>query len=72
MKDERDESSLLREFAERHSESAFTELVQRHLDLVYSVALRQLRGDSHLARDAAQAVFCELARSAQKGSVKGS
>jgi hypothetical protein len=29
---------LLREFADRHTESAFTALVERHIPLVYSVA----------------------------------
>lgn len=66
MKETRTDIELLRAFVESSSESAFTELVQRHIDLVYSVALRQLRGNSHLARDAAQAVFCELARNARK------
>ena len=66
MKEARTDIELLRAFVESSSESAFTELVQRHIDLVYSVALRQLRGNSHLARDATQAVFCELARNARK------
>src|SRR5687767_1922000 len=56
---------LLKAFVEERSEPAFTELVQCHVDLVYSAALRHLRGDAHLARDATQAVFCELARNAR-------
>ena len=66
MKEAPTDLDFLREFVEANSDTAFTELVRRHIDLVYSAALRQLRGDSHLARDATQAVFCELARSARK------
>jgi RNA polymerase sigma factor (sigma-70 family) len=66
MQDARTEIELLQEFVAENSEAAFAELVRRHIDLVYSVALRQLRGDAHLASDATQAVFCELARNARK------
>jgi RNA polymerase sigma factor (sigma-70 family) len=58
------DSELLRRYAESGSESAFTELVQRHLGLVYSAALRQVNGDAHLAQDVAQSVFTDLARKA--------
>lgn len=59
-----DDAQLLRLYAETRSESAFAELVQRHVDLVYSTALRQLNGDTHLAQDVAQNVFTALARKA--------
>jgi RNA polymerase sigma factor (sigma-70 family) len=56
-----EDHELLREYAERHSEGAFAELVGRHIDLVYSTALRVV-GETHLAKDVAQMVFIGLAR----------
>ena len=58
------DAQLLREYAESGSESAFTELVARHTDLVYSAALRQVPS-SDLACDIAQNVFTSLARGAR-------
>jgi RNA polymerase sigma factor (sigma-70 family) len=52
---------LLQAYAKDRSESAFAELVKRHLDWVYSVALRHV-GDPHLAQDVVQSVFVLLAR----------
>lgn len=59
-----DDATLLRHYAEGRSESDFAELVRRHLNFVYSAALRQVNGDTHLAQDVAQLVFTDLARKA--------
>src|ERR1700740_1161966 len=59
------DAELLRRYVEEKSEAAFAELVRRHLDLVYFVALRQVGGDAHRAKDVAQTVFTDLARKAR-------
>jgi RNA polymerase sigma factor (sigma-70 family) len=66
-----DDAQLLRRYAEAGSESAFSELVSQHIDLVYSAALRQVGGDAHLAQDVAQTVFADLARKARTVSCHG-
>src|SRR3954451_11578254 len=59
------DQQLLREYSASHSEAAFAELVRRHVDLVYSAALRMVR-DGAMAQDVAQAVFLALAAQARQ------
>jgi len=59
-----DDAELLRRFAESRCETSFSELVRRHLGLVYHTALRRVNGDAHRAEDIAQQVFLALAKAA--------
>jgi RNA polymerase sigma factor (sigma-70 family) len=61
-----EDAELLSRYAADHSEPAITELIQRHVDLVYSAALRLVSGDAHRAQDVTQQVFVELTRNARK------
>jgi len=60
---ELDDHQLLAEFARENSEAAFAALVQRHINLVYSAALRRV-GNPHAAEEITQAVFIILSRKA--------
>jgi RNA polymerase sigma factor (sigma-70 family) len=61
---ELDDIALLRDYAENGSEAAFAKLVERHVDRVYSVALRHT-GNPHQAEEITQAVFVILAKKAR-------
>ena len=56
---------LLQRYVRESAEDAFAELVMRHVDLVYSVALRKT-GNPHAAQEITQAVFIILARKADR------
>jgi RNA polymerase sigma factor (sigma-70 family) len=60
-----DDHQLLTLFTQTDSQAAFATLVQRHVNLVYSVALRKT-GQAHAAEEITQAVFIILARKADK------
>jgi RNA polymerase sigma factor (sigma-70 family) len=59
------DQELLRDYAERRSEAAFSELVRRHVDLVYSAA-RRMVCETHLAQDVTQNTFVALAQNARQ------
>src|SRR5207249_3644831 len=56
-----DDIELLRRYAKLKSEEAFAALVSRHINMVYSVALRNV-GNAHQAEEITQAVFIILAK----------
>lgn len=58
------DGELLKRYVTDRHEPAFTELVSRHLNLVYSAALRQMAGNAHLAQEVTQSVFVDLAHKA--------
>ncbi len=56
------DAELLSRYATHRDEAAFAELVSRHVDLVYSAALRRVNGRADLAEEITQTVFTDLAR----------
>src|SRR5262252_1607034 len=68
--DSRTDQELLREYAGDGSEPAFSELVRRYVDFVYSAALRIVT-NRHLAEEVSQKVFLVLAQSARHLANRG-
>jgi RNA polymerase sigma factor (sigma-70 family) len=60
------DAELLQRYVATRAEGALAELVRRHVDLVYSAALRQVGGDAHFAQDVVQLVFADLVRKADQ------
>src|SRR5262245_59570639 len=61
--DTQSDQQLLRDYAQQGSQPAFEEVVRRHIDLVYSVALRIVR-HAEGAEDVTQCAFTVLAQKA--------
>lgn len=59
------DAELLTRYTRHRAEDAFAELVRRHLDLVHSAALRQVRSPQ-LAEEVAQSTFLKLAQHARQ------
>lgn len=63
MSERRSDFDLLREFVRSGDQAAFSDVVGRHLDLVYATALRKVE-DAGAAQEIAQNVFSALTRKA--------
>src|ERR1043166_4612428 len=59
------DAQLLGRYVRDGSEDAFAEIVRRHLNLVYSAALRQVR-QPQFAEEITQSAFVDLARQARR------
>ena len=62
-----EDMQLLKEYVQGRSEEAFTTLVSRNINLVYSAAMRSVN-NPHQAQEITQAVFVTLAR--KSGSLR--
>jgi RNA polymerase sigma factor (sigma-70 family) len=61
-----DNRTLIAQYSQNGSESAFRELVSRYINFVHSTAMRLVGGDNHLAEDVTQTVFIHLAQNADR------
>jgi RNA polymerase sigma factor (sigma-70 family) len=68
--DTRTDAELLRWFAQKRDEQAFSTLVGRHGEMVWGVCFRVLRNTAD-AEDAVQATFLRLARDADRVEARG-
>jgi len=64
-----EDAELLRQYATDRSEAAFTELIRRQVDLVYSAALRLMNGDVHPAQDLTQQATKETNAEASRSAI---
>ncbi len=69
MPPETDEQ-LLSQYVSQRCERSFRLLVERHIDMIYAAARRQL-GDPAAAEDVTQAVFIVLAHGRGKFAIRG-
>lgn len=60
------DAELLRRYVRDVDQPAFTELVRRHVDLVYAAGLRRANGEHRVAEEATQHAFILLARHARR------
>lgn len=65
------DQQLLRQFVQNGSQAAFSQIVARHLNFVYTICRRET-GDAALAEDVTQVVFLLLARKAPSLRVEAS
>src|SRR5690349_1972940 len=71
MTERRQDFELLQRFTRHGEQSAFADVVRRHLDLVFATAMRKVE-DSGAAQEVAQNVFAVLARQAWRVAPDGS
>src|ERR1051325_9327422 len=71
MNERRHDFDLLQRFARHGEQAAFTDIVRRHLDLVFATAVRKVE-DAGAAQEVAQNVFAALARKAWRFAPDGS